>query len=470
MAVFSLESSSSCRSNHVASSLSLSLLCGMAIVGCSELEQLTTPSEPFSLTVLERKPRPSEAHFRSVAEMVPEYGGHYYDEYSNLVVWLTSSEAASRAREALEYQWSRDVSWKLRGERGRFEVRIGAFSFLELEQFRSLVEDKIFLIPGVVWLDLDEVANRLTVGVHGDSVAAATSAVQEFMASVGIPDGAWGVEQGTRLIRSSAPGAGNESGSIRSGAGSDLQDYKVHLRAGFQIGYYDNSGVFKACTIGMLMRIGPKPVALTASHCSKENGSWTYSISDPSVAADGTMYGQPGPTGFGFELYDMPRWDCGAPGGCIPADANVIEVTRAWADSVQFLSIANALAGDHYEDDTVAPYEVVGEFGGSTAGVDVFKVGRTTGKSAGTVHKTCVDFDDHPMVRCVDTASPTAAGGDSGAPVFSIITFGSPEVIFAGIQSGRSYHWTGSPHWDIAFSPMQQIREHYWDLEPLIHY
>jgi hypothetical protein len=58
---------------------------------------------------------------------------------------------------------------------------------------------------------------------------------------------------------------------------------------------------------------------------------------------------------------------------------------------------------------------------GAVAGETVWKVGKTTGTTKGTVTSTCVNFQlqfPDPMILCGHSAWYGSGDGDSGAPVF----------------------------------------------------
>jgi hypothetical protein len=86
-------------------------------------------------------------------------------------------------------------------------------------------------------------------------------------------------------------------------------------------------------------------------------------------------------------------------------------------------------------------------------GQAVTKVGRTTGRTAGTVQQTCVNVNvDGTNITqlCQSISNYANAGGDSGSPVFRITTL--PSVVLVGIN------WGGNGTTSV-FSPITNIQQ-----------
>jgi hypothetical protein len=91
--------------------------------------------------------------------------------------------------------------------------------------------------------------------------------------------------------------------------------------------------------------------------------------------------------------------------------------------------------------------------GSALVGQAVTKVGRTTGRTAGTVSQTCVNTNvsgSNITQLCQTFANYGNAGGDSGSPVFRITTL--PSVVLVGIN------WGGNGTISV-FSPITQIQQ-----------
>jgi hypothetical protein len=91
--------------------------------------------------------------------------------------------------------------------------------------------------------------------------------------------------------------------------------------------------------------------------------------------------------------------------------------------------------------------------GNAVVGQSVTKVGRTTGRTVGTVSQTCVNTNVSGSTitqLCQTFANYGNGGGDSGSPVFRITTL--PSVILSGIN------WGGNGTISV-FSPITQIQQ-----------
>jgi hypothetical protein len=102
-----------------------------------------------------------------------------------------------------------------------------------------------------------------------------------------------------------------------------------------------------------------------------------------------------------------------------------------------------------------------------TVGQIVHKMGRNTGWTSGQVAVTCIDVVGFTKpfwkLECQMAATYYSDGGDSGAPVFSIVTTSQEHkpVFLYGIHFGRNIHGN-----DLAyFSPMGGIRHDLGDIE-----
>ena len=92
--------------------------------------------------------------------------------------------------------------------------------------------------------------------------------------------------------------------------------------------------------------------------------------------------------------------------------------------------------------------------GSAVVGNVVNKVGRTTGWSQGSVTNTCVNTNvsgTNITQICQNFVSATVGSGDSGSPVFQIIS--GNDVRLVGIL------WGGSGSQSLVFSPLSQVEQ-----------
>lgn len=142
-------------------------------------------------------PKTIDEQFVDVNERVPGFGGAYF-ENGNLHVWLVdpSEQALENARQALA---------ELVDERyatGRLVAHEADFTFRELHEWRRAEAD-VLNLPGVVFTDVDEKANRLTIGVT-DSEHNGARVVEAFSRS-GVPEKAVRIVESDPIVAVSAP-------------------------------------------------------------------------------------------------------------------------------------------------------------------------------------------------------------------------------------------------------------------------
>jgi hypothetical protein len=272
-------------------------------------------------------------------------------------------------------------------------------------------------LPGVTMTDIDDTENRLRIGVQKLEMQ---NRVEKQLINLGIPLEAVIFEEA-------------EPDELA------LQDFFRPLVGGLQIAW----GPFGApcpgciCTIGFLAVRPQTPVIaafidtmgfVTNSHCTITQGG-----------NDATSYYQPnvGDTPLenwvGLEVVD-PLYFTG--GECDPGKR------CRYSDSAFVASIAPGIftavaqpqlnAGPQW-DITMGDlfYFINGIVTDPMAGETVEKVGRTTGRTQGTVRVVCADRNvdgTNITLLCQNRASYLSRGGDSGAPV--MLVPGTPASLF----------------------------------------
>jgi hypothetical protein len=134
--------------------------------------------------------RPGERSLQEIAVNHPAFAGFAYDSSgsSTLVVGVKGAEnIAKTLRGAIEVLRRRHVI----AEGAPVVPRLARYSFLELDAWRDSVEARLFTLPIVTMLDLDELNYRLTVGIRP---GASTAAVVAIMRDARIPTDAYGFE------------------------------------------------------------------------------------------------------------------------------------------------------------------------------------------------------------------------------------------------------------------------------------
>lgn len=394
--------------------------------------------------------REEEREFFDLERTLPGFGGYIFDADGNLVAWVKgrTREKESQAKAILEGILESKKA-ALGGHRGQVQVRDAAYSFTELAGWRDRMRLGILGAPGVVFLDADEEANRVVVGVSNEE---ARSKVVAFVAQAGIPPAAVAVH-----AAGGEPSYGMSEPATQVGQSGSLKDQSRPMMSGMYV-TWDNwkDGQRYGCTIGLIGIQNGQTYAVTNAHCSTiewrtEATVYSYGAFRATEAKDPRSSDNCGL----FWVYY-----------CRNADASMFPVGGA---SAQMGRIANPQllneTADGYlqtSDDpqylTIDPanpsLRISATAGQSTVGDIVYKVGARTGKTRGTVGRTCVDtnaVEGGHRYYCQHWARYGNDFGDSGAPVFRVNADGTATL--AGI------HW--AKRWDAlwyaVYSPYRRI-------------
>jgi hypothetical protein len=288
----------------------------------------------------------------------------------------------------------------------------------------------VMAIPGTVFADHDEAANRLVIGVENQGVA---RAAQTVLLRHGVPEQAYEIRV-TQPIRFM-------SETLRTRHRPTVGGIQIHF-PGF------------LCTLGFNVSHGTGGRSfITNSHCTSEQGSmtstpyWqpTSSVDDTVIAteADDPAYFTGGPCSSGMR--------------CRYSDA----ARAAYSASVESSQgvIARTTGANNGSITVDGAFTVTSQNATAThySGT-IHKVGRTTGWTSGTVSNTCatvnVSGTDIQLLCQTMVQGPLfgsiVGGGDSGSPAFRIISGNDVELV--GIL------WGGSFFGDLfVFSPLKGV-------------
>jgi hypothetical protein len=296
------------------------------------------------------------------------------------------------------------------GERlsGRgMEILEGQYDFLTLHSWQQQITPEVLALPEVVYTDIREDKNRLEIGIK--DTPGMEEEVGKTLAILGIP-----------------------SDVVVFNKTKEMEPYlrsrRRPLRGGLQI----NFGGF-LCTLGFVATRQGTTGFVTNSHCTNTQGG-----------VEGTVYHQPSASGttnrIGQEIADPTYFTGGScPSGrrCRFSDSSFARVPHPSGPSVTTArgTIARPPTGS-FTWNGVDTFTITAE-AAPVAGQAVTKVGRTTGRTSGTVSRTCVNFNvagSNITQLCQSQASFASAGGDSGSPVFRITSL--PNVTLVGIHWG----------------------------------
>jgi len=286
-----------------------------------------------------------------------------------------------------------------------------------LDDYKDRMRDALN-IPGVVFLDGDEVAGAVVAGL---SDPAAEPAVRNAAAAAGVPAALVQVVATSPIV-----------------AASTLQDAMRPIKGGLQIFSSDQ----QTCTMTAVAFDRARAVKglLTCSHCTRTQ-----------TGVDGTDFFQAG-GGIDFVAREVidPSLSSSLPGCpskrvCRRSDAAFAEFTTSTVGIVGRLARPRAMCfgTGSCSLDLASPGDelvVTGVGGAPTLGADLHKIGRTTGWTTGPVTRTCVSANDNsnPLLPitmlCQSFVAAGAAHGDSGSPVFELRP--NNQIVLMGIMWG----------------------------------
>jgi hypothetical protein len=361
----------------------------------------------------------------AIAAQVPGFGGMFFDQDGTLQVYMVGQKEPLSATSMafLEDVIAREIGGGERLSGRGVEVREGQFDFLTLHRWHQQISPEMLDIPGVVSTDNDESGNRLRIGVTDEPGTA--EAVEAALSKLGIPRDMVEVYETKPIIQ-------------------HLRNRRRPLRGGLQI----NFGNF-LCTLGFIAVRNGVNGYVTNSHCTTTQGGVQNTVEHQPIASGTTNR-------VGIEIADPTYFSgSGCPAGrvCRRSDSSFIQVPHPSGPAVTIArgTIARP-AVNSFTWNGVDIFNITSE-GSAVVGQAVTKVGRTTGRTAGTVSQTCVNTNvsgTNITQLCQTFANYGNAGGDSGSPVFRITTL--PNVVLVGIN------WGGNGTISV-FSPITQIQQ-----------
>jgi len=379
---------------------------------------------------------PGEATFEQISKKVPSFAG-YYLEGDKLVVSVTDSTQSQAAEAAVRQVLPATLPAKAARRLAQPSVvrRHGQYTFLQLRDWRDQIGRGVFFaLADAASIDLDEVANRVVIGV---ATGSGRGELEQWLARSGIPAGAVKIQIVPRTVPN-----------------TDLRDFVRPVMGGLA-----NAATFNGvpqvtpwCTFAFNGIYQGVNVVLTASHCTSQlfGADGTPTLFYQNIVTPEDLIGNEG--------YDPPQFcmwfGCGR-----YSDAAML--TYQAGVSFELASIARPLshsdtwgvAGSTVIDASNPHFNITGEQLYPVAGDFVDKVGYRTGWTRGRLNNTCVDVQatDGGWRFCTDKASYFSDHGDSGSPVFTDLGDGN-SITLVGIN------W-GSDGSQADFSPLGGIRQ-----------
>lgn len=414
----------------------------IAVLACSDFDRVLGLSGEQAPGGQSASARSEERRAVELSRTIPGLAGFFYDTSGNVIVAVTNVGAPTVTRARLQPLFSVELARSRRRHPSADVMVHGAqYTFLDLRNWRDGLEaGGVLALPGVLWLDLDEMANRVVVGVEPSADLAGLRALARQR---GVPVEALDIQQSTPYQ-----------------AQTTLQDQFRPMQGGTQIQRV--AGTSRAtCTLGFAALWNSQQVFLTAGHCSPNLMS-TDSVAQYQPVAPLTHADSATTTSIGREIF---RYSVACGNNlCASSDAAIYGpvATQNWMLGRMARPTSGCMPGPCSPVIlTVNGYWVIDTTHASFVVNDlVSKVGSSTGLSQGYVSRTCVDVSPTHGVtyRCQMFANYGANDGDSGAPILLDIQGGTDSnVTLGGIHSGKS----GS---NSVFSPWSGIVQDYGSL------
>lgn len=288
-------------------------------------------------------------------------------------------------------------------------AREAQYHFRQLHTWYHQVVTAVGADDGVTMSDIDEVRNRIVVGVAD---ASGIGSVRAAVSGLNVPTDVIVVEQVDPVEIEPS-----------------LRDRTRPVIAGVEI-----NGAEGTCTLGYNVAHWfvfefQEEHFLTNAHCTTSFGQVTGMSMGQKVSSDI----------IGTESVDPPLFTNSSDPRC--------PVGRQCRYSDAALFLYNGTSFNH----GIVPWPDVGsinysstnsitDIGDPIVGMTVHKVGRTTGHTTGVVSQTCADFgqslggfDTGRTMLCQARGNYSSGPGDSGSPVVSVLSDGT--------LSGRGIHW-----------------------------
>jgi Trypsin len=396
----------------------------LALVGCERSPSVVQPqARPTAIIQPTGHILTYDDELAAVDNTLPGFAGIYIDSAGSLVAALTDlsqSEAAIPAvAQLLENvvlpgpAWATTRATMLRHMR----VAKAAYTFQQLRIWYAYVTRDILPAAGVTMGDIDEVRNRIVVGIEN---AALEASIAAKLAGLPIPAGVVEVE-------TVAPA------EITS---TTLQNYVRPVVGGLQVGFLQGGSQY-LCTLTYNIAhrfvnggLDPAEYFLTCSHCTDAFGQNTgMAMGQPTIDYPiGTEYADP-------PLFTSSHDSrCPANRQCRYSDAALFKYNGS-------SYLQGYAAWPPNNSITFTDEKTITGAGDPIVGLTVYKVGRTTGRTGGAVTRTCADYpqydngtDTGRSMLCQSQANLAVERGDSGSPVFWL--FGDGTLDSVGILWG----------------------------------
>jgi hypothetical protein len=411
------------------------------------------PSAPPAVSQQQEGPPATlDETFAAVAETAPGFGGLFFDDAGAPTIYVQDTAQADAAEAAVRETLGDEI-----GE-APINVLVGQYDFDQLSTWYDAM-DILFDIPALVFTDIDESKNKLTVGLEDLAVEAEVRAELDVL---GVPQAAVNIVQAQQpVLLTDPPPAQNDT----------LRSMVRPLAGGLRI--LDNRHVINMqpktdgdyCTLGFIaIDSAGKKGFVTAAHCTP--------ASFDSPAKPGTRHPifQPKADKIGEENLDPGLFDCKTPPPqCRWSDSAFIEivgnVTSALGKIKRPTAPNDPPAQDQNPKFVAGDFVIVDTSNFPIMNQSISKVGQKTGWTEGRVTRTCFKHRSASRNLLCQFASDVFSNiGDSGSPIFQILDDPIPgpnqqvRVRLKGLLWGGPNNPDGTPNKSITFfSPLAGV-------------
>jgi hypothetical protein len=369
-------------------------------------------------------------------KLIPGLGGFYFDSAKVFTIRLKNTADRAFAVKTLRAylgEWRRAQRLEDVLESGEFKVESAEFEFTELHQWLRATESALWNIDGVSSTDVDEAKGVVAVSVVSDE---AQQGVLSLWYSLALPTSALDVRV---------------EPAVRQRLG--LQSEFRPTRAGVQIAAAD----LGACTLGFnaYLAASNRKYFFTNSHCTQNwGGIDNIGIGQPAIffLGFGTIGSEVNDVAFSTLPGCPPGFLCRRSDSALGRYANNADARVGFIQAPVAACPFPATLCDLTVDTPSSELEIVGSSDANfIVGQTLHKVGRTSGWTFGAVTSSCANVNG-PSRRgflCQTTVDAGATGGDSGSPVFSLLS--NSRVVLSGIL------WGGRSPQDFVFSPFISV-------------
>ena len=324
-----------------------------------------------------------DEHARVARAEVPGFAGFYLREDGTPVVRLVDPSQRGAAQRYLAQELGRAHG---RANAPTEPVFLSAaYDFAQLKGWAGQVEG-LLTRSDVFLVDVDEVNNRVHVGVADNTAA---GAVRSEAARMGIPAAALFVQtQPKPEMRAT------------------VRDRYTTIVGGTQIAFSNY-----LCTLAFNARrvSTGTDIYVTNSHCTRRQ-----------FASDGIALYQPSRVSgneIGVEVADRATYACAGVGTkCRQADAAYYSNNGLRTVGQGGIARTALATGGNAGITTLGEFDIVARYTGTLpVGTVLGKTGRTSGSTYGLVTQSCVTIGD---LRCQDVSKVWSESGDSGSPMY----------------------------------------------------